>query len=341
MLTPAQIKEMQTFLKKAENPLFFFDDDPDGLAAALTLKKKYDRGHLIPLKISPISEQVYLGKVQEYSPDAVFILDRPIVSQNVLDNIHVPVIWIDHHEPIERFNVHYYNPMVLDKEDNRCTSYWAYQIAKKNMWIAMVGIIADWQIPDFINKFRYKKLFNNRKTPPEILFDSDFGTLTNVFGFILKGQSPDVKKSLHTIQKIKSPYDILNKATPEGKYIYRRYEKVNRQYTSLLKKAVASDEEGEPFVFTYPDTKTSFTGILSNELLYRLAHHDTFIIARLKDNQYRISIRGRKRPVLPILKKALLKVEGYGGGHQMACGASVKKDDFAAFINVFRQEATK
>ena len=39
MLTDAQIQEIRGFLEKAENPLFLFDDDPDGLTSYLLLKK--------------------------------------------------------------------------------------------------------------------------------------------------------------------------------------------------------------------------------------------------------------------------------------------------------------
>ena len=332
MLKKEQLQEIRNFLKKSKNPLFFFDDDPDGLAAALTLKKSINRGNLVPLKVPPTEETIYFRKIEEYNPDTVFILDRPIVSQNVFDRIKVPVIWIDHHEPLERFNVHYYNPMVLDKDDNRSTSFWAYQVAKKNLWIAMIGIIGDWYIPPFIKKFPYKRLLNNKKTPPAIIFDSDFGKLIGLFGFMLKGQTEDVKQSLAAIESIKTPYQILNQTTKHGKYLYQRYEKINKEYQMLYKKAAESDDKQEPYVFTYPSTKTSFTGILSNELLYRMKHHETFIIARLKDNEYRISLRGRTKPILPILKKVLLQVRGYGGGHQLACGASVHKDDFIKFI---------
>ena len=338
MLSKEQIQEIRTILKKAKNPLFFFDDDPDGLSAALTLKKKYNKGNLVVLKVSPFADSIYINKVNEYNPDTVFILDRPIVSQTVFDHIKVPVVWIDHHEPVERFNVHYYNPMVLDKTDNRSTSYWAYQVTKKNMWIAMVGIIGDWYIPEFIGKFSYKKLLNNKKTPPEVIFDSDFGILIRAFTFILKGQPPDVRKSLAAIEKIKSPYEILHQTTKEGKYIYQRYEKVNKEYQSLYSKAMEADDKGDPYVFTYPSTKTSFTSIVSNELLHRMKHHHVFIIARLKGDEYRISLRSRKTPILPILKKALLQVRGYGGGHECACGASVHKDDFIKFISIFKKE---
>lgn len=338
MLTKEQIKEIRTFLKKSENPLFFFDDDPDGLAAALTLKKTTNKGRIIPLKVPFTDENIYLKKIEEYHPDTVFILDRASVPQNVFDNIKVPVIWIDHHEPVERFNVHYYNPMVLDKTDNRCTSFWAYQVAQKNMWIAMVGIISDWYIPPFVSKFEFKKLLDKKKTAPAVIFDSEFGKLIRLFTFILKGTTTEVKECLVALEKIKSPQEILQQTTKEGKLLWHRFEKVDSDYQKLFKKAIEADEFGDPFVFTYPGTKNSYTSILSNELLHRLTEHNVFIIARPKENEYRISLRSRKEPILPILKKALLEVRGYGGGHQLACGASINKDDFTKFLNVFKTE---
>ena len=338
MLTKEQIQEIRAFLKKAKYPLFFFDDDPDGLAAALTLKKTFNRGHIIPLKVPYTEENIYLKKVEEYKPDAVFILDRALVPQNVFDNIKVPVIWIDHHEPAERFNVHYYNPMVLDKTDNRSTSFWAYEVAQKNMWIAMIGIIGDWYIPPYAKEFKHKNLLNKKKTAPAIIFDSEFGKLIRLFTFILKGTTTEVKECLTALEKVKTPREILQQTTKEGKLLWKRFEKVDADYQKIYKKASEAVEPEDPFVFTYPSTKNSYTSILSNELLYRLTDHEVFIIARLKDDEYRMSIRSRKKPILPIVKKALLQTRGSGGGHQLACGAAINKDDFHKFLNVFKTE---
>ena len=44
MLTSKQIKEIRKALEEATNPLFFFDDDQDGIAAYLLLKRKYKKG---------------------------------------------------------------------------------------------------------------------------------------------------------------------------------------------------------------------------------------------------------------------------------------------------------
>ena len=41
MLSTEQINEIRKALEEATNPLFFFDDDQDGIASYLLLKRKY------------------------------------------------------------------------------------------------------------------------------------------------------------------------------------------------------------------------------------------------------------------------------------------------------------
>jgi single-stranded DNA-specific DHH superfamily exonuclease len=54
----------------------------------------------------------------------------------------------------------------------------------------------------------------------------------------------------------------------------------------------------------------------------------------------KMSIRGNDFPVLPVLKKVLPQIHGYGGGHAMACGAGIKKEDFDQFIELFKKEVS-
>ena len=52
----------------------------------------------------------------------------------------------------------------------------------------------------------------------------------------------------------------------------------------------------------------------------------------------KISIRSKSVIIPPILEKALEGVEGFGGGHEYACGANVKKKDFDRFIESFKKQ---
>ena len=82
MITTEEIDKIRNYLEKSENPLFFFDDDQDGLASFLLLWKHIGRGHGVVVKGSPELTEEYVRKVEEYRPDKVFILDKPMLSQD-------------------------------------------------------------------------------------------------------------------------------------------------------------------------------------------------------------------------------------------------------------------
>ena len=136
---------------------------------------------------------------------------------------------------------------------------------------------------------------------------------------------------MKALEKIDSPYEILNQSSDSGKYVYSRYEKLNNDYIELLNYARSQINEDKVFVFKYPSSNTSFTGELSNELIH-LYHDKIIVIARLKDDEYRISFRSSKINIRKVLEKALVGIEGYAGGHDHACGGAVKTHNFDRFI---------
>jgi single-stranded DNA-specific DHH superfamily exonuclease len=75
----------------------------------------------------------------------------------------------------------------------------------------------------------------------------------------------------------------------------------------------------------------SFTGDLSNELLYRFPDK-IILVGRKKGEDVRMSLRSKNILLPGILEKSLSGLEGYGGGHEHACGASIKETDFKEFI---------
>lgn len=340
MLATEQLQQIRQTLEQAKNPLFFFDDDTDGLVSFLLLCRKYKKGHGVPVKAPQTEENLYLRKIQEYDPDLVVVLDRPVLPQTLLDQIHVPVVWIDHHEPLARQGVQYYNPMVLTKGDNRPTSYWCYQVVRQDLWIALVGIISDWYVPEFVEEFEGKELLGGAKTPEDILFETDFGRLIKVFNFVLKGRMSDVKKHIAALMSMESHREILQQTTARGKFVYRHFEKINEAYEKILQQALKGKGKDGVFVFTYPSMQHSFTGTISNELLHR-RKEKVLIIAREKEGEVRVSIRGKNTVILPFVKKALEETGGSGGGHAMACGASMKKEKFPLFVEAMREQVKR
>jgi len=341
MLTEKQYQQIKDELDNCQNPIFFFDDDPDGLCAFLLMYRYKKEGHGFVVKTHPKLDARSAPKIEEYDADKVFVLDVANLEQDFIDASKVPVIWIDHHGPTERDNVKYFNPRLNDKNANIPTTYLCYKVVQQDLWIAMTGCIADYYMPDFFDEFKekYPDLVNDKKTVGDLYFDSKIGTLIKVLSFCLKGKTGDVLKCMKILTRIKSPYEILNQESAKGKFIFQRYEKINKLYDSLLDDAVKAEGKEKLLVFTYAHDKMSFTGDISNELLYKFPDK-VIIVGRKKDEDVRMSIRSRNILIPPILEKSLAGLEGYGGGHEYACGANIKQIDFKEFIKRMEENIT-
>ena len=339
MIPQKQLEEIRTYLKKSENPLFLFDDDCDGLCSYLLLKRYTQKGKGIILKTSPNLDISFVKKVQEHMPDLVVILDQPIITQEFIDHVHVPILWIDHHPIIKRNGVHHYNPLYEDKKDDRPVSYWCYQVTKKDQWLGVVGSVADWHIPEFIDEFmqEYPELLSRKETPEKILFETNLGKLIKIFSFLLKGKTSDVYTNITTINKLETPLELFHQSTPRGKFLYKRFDHMNKAYTTLFHKALATKTTDALFLFMYPSTKTSFTKELANELMYHM-QDKIVMIGREKEEVIRFSIRSMTIPIDTLVAKAVKGLDGYGGGHRFACGASITKKDLDIFIKNIKNE---
>ena len=241
MLTDKEVKILRKEIGEAKNPLFFFDDDQDGLCSFLLLYKINREGKGTMVKSAPILDLKFLYKVKENNPDKVFILDMPIVKQEFLDEIKVPVFWIDHHQPLKLKKVTYFNPRIKNPNIYCPTTRIAYQINpdKENLWIAMVGCIGDYHLPDFTPEFikEYPNLLNKKSTIDDAIYKDKIGELVRIFSFLFKGKTSDTNKCVKILTRIKSPYEILEQSTPAGKYLYKKFENVNKRYFELINKA--------------------------------------------------------------------------------------------------------
>src|SRR3989338_7077951 len=259
MLGEKEIKQIREELDNCRNPLFFFHDDPDGLSSFLLLYRHVREGHGIVFKAKPGLGANFLRKVEEHNPDKVFIVDIPIVEQEFIDGVKVPVIWIDHHKPLERHNVKYFNPRIKDKDDGIPATRICYEVVKQDMWIAAVGCIGDWHIPDFFDEFKDKyALVDDANDVGKIYFTSKLGLLVRIFSYILKGNTNDANKCFKILTRIEDPNEILEQTTSRGKFIYKRYEKINEKYQELIMEALKHVTKDELVVYIYEENKMSF-----------------------------------------------------------------------------------
>ncbi|MBR9690233.1 hypothetical protein GOV08_00965 [Candidatus Woesearchaeota archaeon] len=339
-LKKEEIEYIRSELKKSKRPLIFFDDDPDGLASFLLFYRYKGEGKGVVVKSTPELGDDFLRKIDEYLPDMIFILDKPMVSQDFIDGCKgKKIIWLDHHVPQKMKGVKYFNPRVHDDKDNRPTSYWAYQVVKQDLWIAMTGIVGDWALPDDAAK-KFKKDFpkllpKEIEKPQDALFGTKIGKISRMFSFLLKGRTTDVNKAVKILTRVKSPNELLIHESPRTKLLFKWFTPMEHEYRKMLSEVDTKDKK--MILHIYGETKVSFTADISNELLYKYPDR-IIIIGREKNGEMKLSFRSTKVALPPIIKKALDGVEGYGGGHTNACGGNVKKKDFDKFISQFKKQ---
>jgi single-stranded DNA-specific DHH superfamily exonuclease len=336
MLTETQIIEIKEYLEKAQNPLFFFDNDNDGLTSYLLLRRYLDRGRGVAIKSFPDLNVSYYKKVEELKPDFIFILDKPVVSKEFIERAqkdNLPIVWIDHHqvEKPDFLGVSYYNPFLNDGT-NEPVSYLCYKITNKkdDIWLAVVGNISDCYLPDFYPEFEknYPDLSRkNAKSAFDLLYNSEIGRIARILDFSLKDTTTNVVNMIKFMAKVSGPMDILEENL-KTKQILKRHDEINTKYQMLMKKA--RENAGEKLIYFQYGGSLSLSGNLSNQLIYEFPEK-IIVVVYIKGDVANISLRGGK----DIRKLTLGAIEGIpgatGGGHKNATGAKMSVSDLPRF----------
>ena len=333
MLSQEQINEIRDHLEKAQNPVFFFDNDSDGLCSFLLLSRWIGRGKGVAVKSFPDLNENYFRKVDELNADYIFILDKPIVSNgffNEVEQRNLPVVWIDHHEFQEGLPdfVNYYNPINVS---NKPTSYLCYQITEKkdDLWIAVIGCISDKFIPDFYNSFKIKfpDMAIDSTDAFDIFYKSQIGKIAKIFNFALKDRTTNVVNMMRYLISAKSPYDILEE-NAKNYSMHSRFKQINIKYKNLLRKAESEKSEGKILFFKYGGD-LSISSDLSNELSYKFPNK-LIVVVYVSGIKANISMRGKNSREI-ILKAIDGLQDATGGGHEDAVGAKIRVEDLDEF----------
>jgi single-stranded DNA-specific DHH superfamily exonuclease len=337
MLTDEQIEEIKSHLNNAQNPVFFFDNDQDGLCSFLLLQKYIGRGKGFPIKTSPALTKDYLRKVEEFNSDYIFILDKPEVSKDFIEEVekrNIPIVWIDHHDlPKDKIlgYVNYYNPLLGEERTNEPVTYLCYKITnrKEDMWIAIVGCISDNLIPEFYGDFMrdFPDLCKEEKDAFNIFYGSGIGKIARIFGFGLKDKISNVISMIKFLISCKTPYDFLEENN-KNKSIYKRFQEVDKKYQKILEKGKKFATSKKLIFFKYAGD-TSMSSDVANGLKYLFP--DKFIVVvYMKGVKANISARGKD--VKGIILKSIEGLENAtGGGHENAVGAQIRKENIPEF----------
>jgi len=334
MLSLSELREIREHLERAQNPLFFFDNDVDGLCSFLLLQRAVGRGKGVAIKSYPDLDANYSRKIEELNPDYVFILDKPRASNSFIEfvlNKNIPIVWIDHHnvqvekEILEK--VYYYNSFPSSEP----VTYICYNIfeRKEDRWIAMIGCIGDVFMPDFAKEFAkdYPELFNANIPAFDCLYMTEIGKLVMMLNFALKDTTTNVLNMMKFVGKAKGPYDLLEENS-NTRQMHKKYAVLIGIYNKIVKKAENSKNNSN-LIFLEYSGNISMSSEIANGVYFH--NKDKFVvIGYKKEGRVNFSIRGKN--AREITQKAIHGIEGAtGGGHEVACGARIPSDKFEEF----------
>tara|TARA_Y100000310_G_scaffold341480_1_gene440745 strand:- start:744 stop:1823 length:1080 start_codon:yes stop_codon:yes gene_type:complete len=355
MLTEKQLGEIREHLDRAQNPIFFYDNDADGLCSFVILRRFLDRGKGVSIRSFPDLNRQYAKKVEELGGDYVFILDKPVLSDEFIEEIGkmgLPIVWIDHHEVQaqekdeksfeERYdNFYCYNPaknLGKDKSDEPVT-YLAYKVAGRveDRWLAVIGCISDHYLPDFAEEFGKEKpeLWGPVEKPFDAYFGTEIGRIAQGFNFGLKDSTSNIVRFQNFLIGAKGPEDVFSEVK-ENYSFRKKYGDIKKRFDSLIKKA--KEDVGEKLVFFSYGGDMS----ISSEVANRLNHDypDKYVVVGYKKGGIvNLSLRGKGvRNVLDKILK-MKEFEGCtGGGHEDAVGSRIGQGLLEKFREVFEKE---
>lgn len=345
MLTSKQIKEIREHLEKAQNPLFLFDNDSDGLCSFLLLQRYIKRGKGVPIKSFPELIKDYFRKIIELNSDYIFILDKPRVSKEFWEEvkkINIPVVWIDHHEMDKNLIpdfINYYNPLSNKIKTNEPVTALCYQITnlKEDLWIAIVGCISDKFVPDFYSEFKkmYPDLSIDSENAFDIFYKSQIGKVVKLFNFALKDRISNVIIMIKFLMKVKTPYEVLED-TNKNHLMHNRFNQIDAKYQKLLKKAESFGKSIFDILFFQYSGETSMSSDLANELSY-LFPKKVIVVIYISGAKANVSVRGKK--IRKRVLNSIKNLEGAsGGGHEDAVGARIRIEDLEKFKENIKRE---
>ncbi|MCR4327865.1 MAG: hypothetical protein NUV46_04785 [Nanoarchaeota archaeon] len=335
MLKEIEIIEIREHLEKAQNPLFYFDNDQDGLSSFLILRRFYNKGNGVPVKNSPLGKE-YFRRIEEFNPDYVFILDQPTVSDEFLSLLrerNLPVVWIDHHEIDKKSvptEVNYYNTFISSGKSEPVTKL-CYEIAKKkeDLWVLIIGCISDKFFPEEYEEFSklYPDLSIDSNDPFKIFYGSLIGKLSRMVGVGLKDRTSVVNRLLKFLINVKSPYEVLEENS-ENLVLHKRFNLVESKLVNLVNKAKEESKSSTLVFFRYSG-EISMSADLSNKISYELP--DKFVVVVfLRGSRVNLSIRGKDAK--NIVEKAIKGIDfATFGGHQGAVGAQMDEGQLNTF----------
>ncbi|MEK6926800.1 MAG: DHH family phosphoesterase [Nanoarchaeota archaeon] len=335
-----KIKKIKEHLENARNPVFYYDNDADGLCSFILLRKFIDRGKGVAIRSYPEIDERYAGRAEEFGSDYVFVLDKPVLSVKFVEKIKslgIPLVWIDHHHVDNREYSEMYENFHAYSFDEPVTSI-CFELSgrKEDTWLAVAGCIADHYLPEFAKEFGKEnpELWKSGiKEPFDALYGTEIGRVARAINFGLKDSITNVVALQNYLIKCKNANAVLEE-NKNNEFLRKKVEDLEKIKNRVVGEAEET-KEGNLIFYSYGG-EFSISSDIANELAHR--NKGCYVcVAFVKGGVGNISIRGKG--VSKILKKLLKEFEhATGGGHEDAVGARVASKDLDKFKERFREE---
>ncbi|MEM4719556.1 MAG: DHH family phosphoesterase [Candidatus Pacearchaeota archaeon] len=331
MISEKKLKELKNLIINSKNPVFLFDNDPDGICSAAILLRNIRKGNFFVLKSIDKLNKKIKKKILSLCPSEIFFLDKPFYEEKFIGKIKerkIKIIFIDHHEQkIKDRECLYFNSYPSSEP----VSYITQKIfnSKDTIFLSLIGCISDVFLPEFFykEKEKYPELFNQSNKPLDIIYSSNFGKIIKILSLSLKNKDNNIVKILYYLAKSNSFYDILIEKK-ENQFMHEKYKELNKIIENNIKKIKVFDS----FVFLEFSGKYSLTSEISNKLLY-LYQKKFILVCYKKEDIVNISLRGEKAK--KFVEKILKKIKNsIGGGHEKACGLRIPMSEYDNFKKI-------
>lgn len=321
------------------------DTDPDGMSAAVLLKKSLERLNLQLKLILPknhgqrnVSNEL-LKELKENDIDTIIYLDiaaETYPEVHRLDNFKILVI--DHHPSLESIPVNFtiVKPEFLQdelKNHQFCTAELVFKLFSELTdiadldWLAAVGIIGDSCYPHR-KEFVDSVLTKNKVKIKEQIFDTEFSDVTEFCSYAdcvgTKHAYKKVFESLYNSDNYKQAIEGLQEFTPVKKEIHKALDNFDKE------KEVHGDLVLYSFQSDYYINSVVSTILSHNNVKPTI----TLLVAQDVGTFMKISARRQDlgEDMGKLLRRATMHLpDANGGGHIPAAGATVRKEDFEKF----------
>jgi len=338
-----QISQGKKFLESIQpdsSVLIIHHSDADGCSSGAIIHKYLTKKGIKNIsttspRFSPRIGEKTQKDISDNPPNYVIIIDIGCESAEYISGLSrkLPALLIDHHQiHDETFgNTILVNPCNVDLPPvfNPSASYLCHLITNDYDWITVIGTYGDKgesKIQDLTEKVKEKyNLTDELIQKAAHLLDSAEETEPGL-----------AQRAIKVLIDSKKPEDLLN--NPElNKYADAIKKEADNVLSTHKQKAEFDDKLN--LIVLQIETKFNIKSDIANTLQEQYPDK-LILIYENRGGKTRISLRTMRDDVnFPeLIRKALYGIEGKGGGHAKAAGASILTEKFPRFIQNFKKE---